>query len=96
MDACVLAYNKSFEIKVLGSMSEWFPEYAAKIDRIIENMKDLAEPFRKKYVYSWKMNGSWSIKQVLPALLPEMSYEGLVVSDGGMAIDAYFRMRSSN
>ncbi len=42
------------------------------------------------------MNGSSSIKDVLPALLPEMSYENLAINDGGMAASAYLRMRESN
>jgi hypothetical protein len=94
-DVCVLAYNKAFEIGVLRSLAEWVPKHAVKIGKIIENMQDLAGPFRKKHFYSWQMNGSWSIKSVLPVLIPEMSYEGMEVGDGGMAMNAYFRMSSS-
>lgn len=28
----------------------------------------------------------------LPALIPEMSYAGMEISDGGMAMEGYFRM----
>jgi hypothetical protein len=38
------------------------------------------------------MNGSYSLKSVLPVLVPEMTYEGLEISDGAMAPEAYFTM----
>jgi hypothetical protein len=31
------------------------------------------------------MNGSASLKDVLPALIPEMTYENLEIQEGGMA-----------
>ena len=39
--------------------------------------------------------GSYSIKEVLPALVPELSYKELEVGDGGAAMDAYHRMCSA-
>ena len=38
------------------------------------------------------MNGSYSLKSVLPALVPEMTYDGMEISDGAMASQAYFTM----
>jgi hypothetical protein len=38
------------------------------------------------------MNGSYSLKSVLPVLVPEMTYDGLAISDGEMASEAYFTM----
>ena len=35
------------------------------------------------------MKGSWSIKQVLPTIAPELDYSNLEIGDGGMAQDAY-------
>jgi len=35
------------------------------------------------------MQGSYSIKKVLPALVPELSYETLDIGDGGSASVAY-------
>jgi predicted Zn-dependent protease len=36
----------------------------------------------RDHVYHPKFAGSYSIKNVLPALVPEMSYEGMAVSNG--------------
>jgi hypothetical protein len=91
-NSCVLAYNMSFEIGILNDLKSWFPEYESKIDNIISNMRDLMIPFRSKAIYHWQMEGSYSLKKVLPALLPELSYEGMEVSDGAMASDTWLKM----
>jgi hypothetical protein len=46
-------------------------------------------PFQKKYYYSPEMKGSYSIKAVLPALVPELSYDDLEINEGGLASIAY-------
>jgi hypothetical protein len=38
------------------------------------------------------MEGSYSLKAVLPALVKDLSYNGMAISDGNMAMDAYYRM----
>jgi hypothetical protein len=90
--AFVLAYNASFEASILRELSRQYPEYTEELDAIIANMKDLMEPFKKKDLYFWQMNGSYSLKAVLPLLVPELTYDGMEVSDGGMAMEAYARM----
>jgi uncharacterized protein DUF2779 len=91
-DACVLVYNKSFEIGVLNDLAKWFPEYSDHIENIIQNIQDLMIPFRKKDIYRWEMEGSYSIKYVLPALVPELNYDDMEINDGGMASNAYLGM----
>jgi hypothetical protein len=49
-------------------------------------------PFVKKHVYHPNFQGSFSIKSVLPALVPDMVYEGMEVSDGGQAGLAWDQM----
>ena len=49
-------------------------------------------PFRRKDIYRWEMEGSYSIKYVLPALVPEMNYNEMEISDGGMASSAWLNM----
>jgi len=88
-DACVLVYNAVFEKRVLGAVKSWFPEYEDEINGIMDNIVDLMTPFRNKSVYYWKMEGSYSIKYVLPALVPAMGYDALEISDGQMASNAW-------
>jgi hypothetical protein len=49
-------------------------------------------PFKKCSIYHWKMKGSYSQKAVLPVLVPDLSYGGMEVADGGMAMDASAKM----
>lgn len=91
-EACVLVYGRSFETEVLRNMMRWFPEPGRKAEAVIHNIVDLAVPFRRRDVYFWKMRGSTSIKAVLPALVPGLSYEGLDISDGGAAMEAFYEM----
>lgn len=92
-NACVLIYNKTFEIGVLNNLAKWLPEYFDQIENIIRNIRDLMIPFRRKDIYRWEMEGSYSIKYVLPALVPELSYDDMEISDGGMASNAWLSMR---
>ena len=49
-------------------------------------------PFRDKSIYHWKLNGSYSLKDVLPALIDGYSYENLSINSGDMASAAWVRM----
>ena len=52
-------------------------------------MVDLMVPFRKKHLYTPEMNGSYSLKAVLPALVPDLSYNDLEIQEGGTASLTY-------
>jgi len=91
---CIISYT-DFETKRLRELSRWLPEYTNIVDLLIGNLRDLAEPFKQKIYYHWMLNGSYSLKAVLPCLLPDMGYESLEIRNGGMAIDAYFKMQES-
>ncbi len=90
-NACVLTYNKVFEIGRLNELALFFPAQKTQIDAIINNIRDLMELFRSKHVYYWQMDGAYSIKAVLPALVPEMSYKELEIQNGAVAAEAYLR-----
>lgn len=85
----IIVYNKSFEITRLKEIARDFSVYAAKIDKLISRIKDLMIPFQRKYYYSPEMKGSYSIKAVLPALVPELNYDDLEINEGGLASIAF-------
>jgi len=91
-EACVLTYNQVFEIGVLRQLARHFPDLALELEKLIANVRDLMAPFRSRAVYRWPMKGSCSIKQVLPAMVPELSYQGLAIADGETAMRAYREM----
>jgi hypothetical protein len=85
----VLVYNKTFEITRLNEIARDFPGYGEEIEKLVSRIKDLMIPFQKKYYYTSEMKGSYSIKAVLPALVPELSYDNLEINEGGLASIAY-------
>jgi hypothetical protein len=95
-NACILVWNQNFEIQRLKELANALPEKSADTYVVIENIRDMMIPFRDKSIYHWKFNGSYSIKVVLPALVPELSYENLEISDGEMASSAWVRMIQSD
>ena len=85
----ILVYNKTFEITRLNEIAKDFPQFANGIEKLVSRIKDLMIPFQKKYYYAPEMRGSYSIKAVLPALVPELSYDELEINEGGLASVAY-------
>ncbi|MDD2714967.1 MAG: DUF2779 domain-containing protein [Candidatus Wallbacteria bacterium] len=86
---CVLAYNSSFEATRLRELAEIYPTHKVRIEKIIDSMINLATPFQKRWAYDWKQCGTYSIKEVLPAFIPDMSYDNLEIGNGDQAMKAY-------
>ncbi len=85
----IIVYNLAFEKTRMQELARDFPEFEDELQERIGRLKDLMIPFQKKYFYSPEMKGSYSIKVVLPALVPEMNYENLEINDGGLAAIAF-------
>jgi predicted RecB family nuclease len=81
----------SYETGVLNSIVEHFPKYAGELRAVIERFKDLHAIIRNNY-YHPRFYGSFSLKYVLPALVPEMRYDKLSIQDGMQASLEYLRM----
>ena len=91
-DGSVIAWNMAFEQTRLKEISCAFPEYASRIQLLIDRFIDLMIPFQKMWYYDKRMQGSYSIKAVLPVLCPELSYEELEVGDGGTASNYFIQL----
>ncbi len=85
----IVVYNQSFESTRMKELARDFPEYEDELNERRDRLVDLLVPFQKGHFYAPSMNGSASIKAVLPALVRDLSYKGLAVSDGGMAMQAF-------
>jgi len=77
----IVVYNAGFESERLNELADWLPEYKGRIENIRGRLWDLL-PFIRKHVYHPKFRGSFSLKSVLPALVPDMTYDGMEVADG--------------
>lgn len=85
----VFVYNAGFEGARIKELAERFPDLATALLPIKERLVDL-HPVTKANYYHPSQQGSWSIKAVLPAVAPDLSYEDLEgVQNGGMAMEAY-------
>ena len=88
----ILVYNISFEQSKIEELIQAFPGYQVPLEGIIRRLKDLMIPFQKGWYYTPEMKGSYSIKQVLPALVPELSYKQLNINEGGTASTTFAAM----
>ncbi len=98
LDVCSLAYNFGFEKGRLAELAGLYPDLSDHLLNIRDNMIDLMTPFQKGDYYTKAMQGSYSIKYVLPALFPgdpELDYHNLdQVHNGGEAQAAFVNMAS--
>jgi hypothetical protein len=92
----IIVYNKTFENARLNELKDDFLEYASGITAIQKRMVDLMTPFRKRFYYLPTMQNSYSLKLVLPALVPELSYDDMVISNGSDASEAFYNLRFEN
>jgi len=83
----ILAYNAPFEKARIAAVWEALPNLKPRLSRIHARIQDLL-PIVRKHVYHPEFNGSFSIKSVLPALVPDMGYGDLEIQDGGTAAAA--------
>jgi predicted RecB family nuclease len=89
-DGSIIVYNEQFESQRLWELASWLPAYTDRIRGLQRRLWDLL-PVVRKHVYHPAFGGSFSLKAVLPALVPDMTYEGMEIPDGqaaGMAWEA--------
>ena len=92
----VIVYNRPFERACNNKMADAFPEYADKLHAINNRMLDLLTPFKERGLYRPCQNGSVSIKQTLPAFVPELSYENMGIHNGSQACAEYLEFLNGN
>ena len=85
----ILVYNKAFENRILYEIARDLPEYSSQIEDVRNRLIDLMIPFRRKHLYLPEMRGKYSLKSVIPALVPDLSYDNLEIQEGGTASATY-------
>lgn len=85
----IFVYNASFEKTRIGELAKRFPFQSDALFAIRERIVDLLPIARNRY-YHPSQQGSWSIKAVLPAIVPDLKYSDLEgVQDGHMAMESF-------
>jgi hypothetical protein len=86
----------SFESARIRELGKRFPKLKPALNALLDRLVDLL-PITEEHYYHPSQQGSWSIKNVLPAVAPELRYDALDgVKDGGMAMAAYMEAISPN
>jgi CRISPR/Cas system-associated exonuclease Cas4 (RecB family) len=87
----VIVYS-TFEKTVLRNLQERYPEYRESLQGIIDRLFDLFQPIKTHYFHR-DLQGSYSIKNVLPTVVLDLKYSDLLdVQDGMMAQQAYLEI----
>ena len=96
----VIIYNRAFEPARNREIAEMYPDLKDELERINCNMIDFLEPFKQRKYYTKEMQGSASIKYVLPALYQndsELDYHNLpVVHNGEEASEAFLSLKGKS
>lgn len=88
----VLVWNKTFEATRNKELAEIHPEFSDFLMDINERMYDLADSVKEGFYVHPLFRGSWSIKNVLPVILPNLSYKNLTVNKGDQAMITWWEM----
>ena len=79
-----MAYDAGFERDRIRELAAALPHLAARLEGLAARLVDLL-PVVRNHVYHPDFGGSFSLKRVLPALVPESSYAGLAIAEGQTA-----------
>lgn len=80
----IVAYNATFEAACIDTLVAAAPDLADALLAVKAKLCD-ALPIVRQNVYHPAFGGSFDLKTVLPALVPDLSYEGLAIHDGRTA-----------
>jgi len=78
----IVVYNKSFEGARLEELAGVFPQHAHALRGLVPRMWDLMKIFTGNVYVDYAFKGSASLKNVLPVLVPGLSYEDLEFQEG--------------
>jgi hypothetical protein len=88
----VIVWNKSFEMTMNKEMAKLHPESGAFLEQLNERIYDLGDIVNLGYYLHPGFKGSWSIKNVLPVMVPELSYKGTAIGKGDQASMAWWNI----
>jgi len=96
-EGSILAYNafgaEAIRLKELGDQ---FPHYKADLDQMIERMVDLAVLFTEGIVYLSAMKGSFTLKNIIQVINPELNYAALSIGHGLEAVKHYRTLENND
>ena len=89
-EGSICAYS-TYERTVLTGLAEALPARRRDLLALLDRLWDL-HPIIRAHYYHPAFNGSYSIKTVLPAVVPHLAYDDLEIQEGTVAALQYYRM----
>jgi hypothetical protein len=83
IDGSIVTYT-NYEEGIIKGLADELSEYRERLHALLDRIKNLHKIISKHY-YHPQFHGSFSLKSVLPAILPEMTYENLEIQEGQLA-----------
>ena len=80
-----------YERSVIEQLAEALPSLRAALRALVPRIWDL-HPIVRDHYYHPLFDGSYSLKEILPALVPSLGYDDLAIREGGHAAAQYYRM----
>jgi predicted RecB family nuclease len=80
----IVVYYAAFERDCLQRMADALPALAGPLRSFADRLVDLL-PMVRNHIYHPAFGGSFSLKSVLPAMVPELRYDLLPIGDGQTA-----------
>jgi len=92
----VFVWNKTFKIGRNKELSEIHPDYADFFEKLNERIYDLGDFINYGMYIHPGFKGSWSIKNVLPVMVPELSCSDMEIGKGDQAMMAWWRLTNDD
>ena len=89
-EGSIVVYS-NYEQTVIKRLAGEFPQYGEHLSALSDRLLDFLAIVRTHY-YHPNFHGSYSIKAVLPALVPDTTYSDLEIRDGSHASAAFAQM----
>jgi superfamily II DNA or RNA helicase len=91
----VVVWSKKFERTINRELGERIPAAKPFLDSLNSRVFDLMDSFSKQLYVHKGFKGGTSIKDVLPVLVPELSYKDLAIQEGGTASQSWDKITSA-
>ncbi len=92
----VFVWFKPFEMTRNKELAIIYPEYADFLTNLNEQIYDLGDFINFGFYLHPDFKGSWSIKCVLPVMVPELSYKEMEIGKGDQAMMAWWEIINNN